>query len=313
MIYLRKERKRRKKKFTEETEKMTVESGPGIEQFFCDSCGGAIIPQFDARFHCLVCSESYDLCVQCHRDRRSSRAHHHSHPHQYIQAGAGVGGLPIALSGAEIQTRGRPHPFWDYMITESGTPSGHFRGLIQALFDFIDGTFPPERTGMLEPEKCRVVMTMLGYADAENPFHTLPAFGQQNGLGISWSDDEVRFIYQQHSWEFEACTRSFQQLDSLSESVHGGMPCLTPNGFRDMLVAEALVDPTVFCDRFNKFIFQAWTMMDPGVQWPFPREEIPLMAWPAEPDRDAIEMRERVRQGSLARVELSLSYGWSGE
>jgi hypothetical protein len=199
------------------------------------------------------------------------------------------------------------------MITEYRAPSDLFRRLIETLFDLIDKNFEPKETRRLEPEKCRVVMTMLDYTGEDNPFWYFRDLGERNGLGISWSDGEITFIYRQYSWEYEVATRSFeQQVGSIPQELHPfftpvsrGMPLLTRNGFRDMLVADALADPTQFYDRFNKLIHRAWEiqrLIDPATGKEFPREEIPLIAWPMGPDPDALRMKDVVQEACRHRA-----------
>lgn len=194
------------------------------------------------------------------------------------------------------------------MVTQQKTASELFARLAVAIYTYIDASFEPRQTTWLEPEKCSVVLDLLGYTPEENAFRSFQLASQHNGKGIAWSDEEVRFVYEQYGWDHTLVNRASllpmgEQQQPFVQPVCDGTPLLSRNGFTAMLLGDALCDPDDFCARLNGLLMSVPPLVDPATQQYFARRDVPRSAWPVSADQDALWKGDSVQQARIRRSE----------
>ncbi|KAL0631592.1 hypothetical protein Q9L58_009535 [Maublancomyces gigas] len=277
--------------------------------FTCDVCLVELVPTRDHRIHCLTC-ENYDACWDCHMSGRVAKMHQSWHEQETILP------LPIAypdpatfkLAASRITYSSPPDPHWGYMVTQEKTASELFARLAVAIYTYIDSAFEPRQTTWLEPEKCSIVLDLLGYTPGENAFRSFQLASQHNGNGIAWSDGEVAFVYRQYGWEHTLVNRSSllpmgEQQQPFFQPVSDETPLLSRNGFIAMMLGDALCDPDDFCARLNRLLASIPPLVDPATQQYFSRRDVPRNAWPAAADQDALWKGDSVQQARIRRSE----------
>lgn len=278
--------------------------------YTCDVCSTELLPTRDHRIHCLNC-ENYDACWDCHMSGQISEPHEAWHEQETVLP------LPIAYPDPNAFKQSTipsityltpPDPHWGYMITQEKTASELFARLAVAIYTYIDASFEPRQTTWLEPEKCSIVLDLLGYTADENAFHSFQLASQQNGRGLAWSDEEVAFVYRQYGWEHTLVSRGSllpmgEQQQGFFQPVSDGTPLLSRNGFIAMLLGDALCDPDDFCARLNRLLAVVPPLVDPATQQYFARRDVPRDAWPAAADQDALWKGDLVQQARIRRSE----------
>lgn len=277
--------------------------------YTCDVCSVELLPTRDHRIHCLSC-DNYDACWDCHGSGRVSGPHQSWHPQETFPP------LPIAYPDpstfkpvvSRITYSTPPDPHWGYMVTEEKTASELFARLAVAIYTYIDSSFEPRQTTWLEPEKCSMVLDLLGYTADENAFRSFNLASEHNGKGIAWSDEEVAFVYRQYGWEHTLVNRGSllpmgEQQQAFFQPDSDGTPLLSRNGFIAMMLGDALCDPDDFCARLNRLLSVIPPLVDPATQQYFARRDVPRNAWPAGADQDALWKGDLVQQARLRRSE----------
>ncbi|KAH8151817.1 uncharacterized protein LAJ45_03808 [Morchella importuna] len=176
--------------------------------------------------------------------------------------------------------------------------------LAAAIFEDIDNAddrviWPvfPRNTDHFEPEKCTLVMHLLQFYDQHNIFQRIYDEGKANGKGIAWSDAQVAHMYDNHCWEYR-----------LGQREGGGyfMPVLTRNGFLQMLMSEALVDPEGFSVRLNGLLVSVGGLKDPLTRHYF---HVERESWPSVPDDSMVQQKNEVLGMVEDAIEAAREYG----
>lgn len=290
--------------------------GPIELVYNCDVCSHEIT---GPRIHCMTC-ENYDLCLNCYSSGLTSGMHKTWHEQHTIQPVAPLI-FTIPLNTVEprnpiIHHLPPPDRYWGHMITPQKTASQLFARLLDAIYTYVDCTFEPRQTTWLEPEKCSVIMDMLGYTPEENAFRIFYQRAQQNGRGVAWSDHEIAHIYEQYGWDHQMVTRVFQQHESYLQPTPDGMPLLSRKGFIAMMVGDALCDPDEFYARFNGLLGQVPALVDPATGEYFLSRNVPRSCWPSVPDKEELlkndmeqqERVERMRAEILGNMNMGYEY-----
>jgi len=287
------------------------------ESHQCSSCG-RIVSQLEPRYHCMSCV-NYDLCSFCQSQGRPSQGHTEDHKvYQRFQVGvSSEEGFPLVGGGTVVQyPPGEPNPFWGRMITENKRPSDRFRRLIDSIHNSVSRTREP-KSGNFEPEKASYIMALLGYRGHDNIFHLFLNSSIQNPRGLAWSDEQTFQIYKHCGWDYQQGTRSHEQQIASVPMEHqgtftpadGGMPLLTRAGLRDMIIMEALADPQVFCQRFNRLLSVTNTLQTPLMDlednYRFPDGDIESNCWPISPDREAVVTRSTMQKTATTAIETN--------
>lgn len=185
------------------------------------------------------------------------------------------------------------------------TASAMFVRLATAIFHDVDNADTsrvpeqfPRGTNYLEPEKCAFIMRLLGFFAEYNVFQRLFDEGQANGRGVAWSDAQVAHMYEGYGWEFEAVLRTGTPYT---------MPVLTENGFLQMLICEASVDPESFSARVNGLLDRVEGLIDPltGNGFHIVRER-----WPIVPDEGMMQKRNEVLWMVENSIQEARGGGW---
>lgn len=278
--------------------------------YTCDVCSVEIAPSRDIRINCLEC-QNYDTCWNCHITGRASGVHQTWHHQQTIPPDPSL--PPITAyrpPNPTVSYTSPPDPYWGYMITQQKGASELFSRLANALYTYIDFAFEPRQTSWLEPEKCSVVLDLLGYTPEENAFRSFDLESQHNRKGVTWSDEEVTFVYRQYGWDHTLASRAslqpvgVQQRDgNFIQPVSQGMPLLSRKGFVAMMLGDALRDPDDFCARLNRLLASIPLLVDPATEQYFARRDVPRSSWPAVADPEALWKVETVQQARIRRAE----------
>ncbi|KAH0613432.1 uncharacterized protein H6S33_005318 [Morchella sextelata] len=195
---------------------------------------------------------------------------------------------------------GEPH---EYMIN-GRTAAPKLIRLAAAIFEDIDNAdasvvWPvfQRRTDHFEPEKCAFVMHLLQFYAQYNVFQRIYDEGQANGNGVAWSDAQVAHMYDNYGWEYRLGQR---------EGTRYSMPMLTKNGFLQMLMCEALVDPEGFSARLNGLLESVGGLEDPltGDCFHIERE-----SWPSMPDDAVVQQRNGILRMVEDTIEAARGYG----
>lgn len=216
---------------------------------------------------------------------------------------------PFHPQNATISYASQPDPYWGCMVTQQKGASELFVRLANAIYTYIDFAFEPRQTSWLEPEKCSVVLDLLGYTSEENAFRSFHVESQRNGKGTSWSDEEVAFVYRQYGWDHTLASRGSlrpveerQYDEEFIQPVTQGMPLLSRKGFLAMVLGDALCDPGDFCARLNRLLLSIPPLVDPVTEQYFARMEVPRSSWPTLADPEALWKGDLVQQERVRRA-----------
>jgi hypothetical protein len=164
-----------------------------------------------ARAHCGEC-KNYDLCLDCLILGETSGRHRRDHAITVVAA-------MTLMSAADLQ------------------PTALFEKLIDAVFDYIDATFPPRHTALLEPSKLSAFYSSLGVPAKQNLFR-------------SCSNAEIDQVFRSNGCEYHLTSDSVDAIaaratpwaaDSIDTTPRS--PALTRRGWIRFFVRETWRDP----------------------------------------------------------------------
>ncbi|KAF8248924.1 hypothetical protein K440DRAFT_622927, partial [Wilcoxina mikolae CBS 423.85] len=121
-----------------------------VPEYFCDCCYKDLTREPRAR--CVEC-KNYDICLDCFSVGETSLKHRTTHLINIVN----------------------PHtlPTGPILMGADNIPTPLLEKLIDALFDYIDSTFPPRHTHFLEPSKLSAAFSHLGVVPSKNLFRIL--------------------------------------------------------------------------------------------------------------------------------------------
>lgn len=99
----------------------------------------------DLRVKCLDCHD-YDLCLDCNLMGAISGRHLTNHRTSFINDNSTL----------------------TWLMDKAGEPSEALVRMIEGMFDYMDSTYRPKGTGLLEPEKLSAFYRKMGVLDNEN-------------------------------------------------------------------------------------------------------------------------------------------------
>jgi hypothetical protein len=178
-------------------------------EYSCACCSADLSRSPRAR--CVEC-KNYDLCLDCLILGETSLRHRSSHAITVVAA-------ITLMSTADMQ------------------PTALFEKLIDAVFDYIDATFPPRHTALLEPSKLSAFYSHLGVPANQNLFR-------------SCSNDEISREFSKAGCEYHLTSDSVDAIaaratpwctDSIDTTPRS--PCLTRRGWIRFFVLQTWRDP----------------------------------------------------------------------
>ncbi|KAH7161845.1 hypothetical protein EDB81DRAFT_925626 [Dactylonectria macrodidyma] len=187
---------------------------------------------------------------------------------------------------------------WGNLINPDKTASRQFVLLMDAIFNFADTALEPRNTGILEPTKAASLFEAMNYADSNNIPKGFYRFAVQNNY-----PDPLKF-----QADAMAIHWRIFQIPHHTDNAH--TLGLTREGFRAIILRDALLDPIIQWKRLNTFLAaNHQRLINPETLSQFPLSTIPEGSLPVAGDPDTIRVfreREAIMSAELLQYQQTL-------
>ncbi|KAH7129777.1 hypothetical protein B0J13DRAFT_644713 [Dactylonectria estremocensis] len=187
---------------------------------------------------------------------------------------------------------------WGNLINPDKTASRQFVLLIDAIFAFANKALEPRNTGILEPTKAASVFEAMNYADSNNIPKSFYRFAVQNNY-----PDPLKF-------QADAMAMNWRIFQIPHHTDNANTLGLTREGFRAIVLRDALLDPIVQWKRLNSFLAaNHQRLINPETLSQFPLSTIPEGSMPDTGDPETIRVfreREAIMSAELLQYQQTL-------
>ncbi|KAF7551750.1 hypothetical protein G7Z17_g4802 [Cylindrodendrum hubeiense] len=195
---------------------------------------------------------------------------------------------PPASMTSPVQQANMTSFSWGNLINPDRTASRQFVLLLDAIFHLADTTLEPRNTGILEPPKAATLFEAMNYSDSNNIPKSFYQFAVQNHY-----PDPLKL-------QADAMAMNWRIFQIPYHTNNANVVGLTREGFRAIILRDALVDPVVQWKRLDTFLSTNHSrLVNPETRLPFPASTIPEGSLPTTGDPETMRIcREREKQMS---------------